>query len=323
MEQFNKWVPVNFTTKAILYSEEQGFTDILKTFLFKCGLRETIIVQDPAEIGHMLHDNYWPIVFVDHTDGHQDGFSVFDGIYKTVGYELLPYVFMCSAEKKVYQLFGLSAGARGILKRPLQPNEAGALIKQLIPPAGDAVTNLALQISKIMNKGDFQKAIPALTKLQQIPQFKRGAEIALIRCDIYTGQHLKAEERLKKLHLENDKDIRVLSEMCDFYKRNCKYAEAIKYYNMIRHVHPRMTLKIWDQFMLHMELDHLDEAASILEEMHTDLTFGEMATDAVLRILIMMGIPQYSVLVTRSHPALTKHFSHFLAHQGRTNYDKY
>lgn len=303
---------MNFTPKAVIFAEEQGFTDILKTFLFKCGLRETVIAREAKDLAGYLHDNFWPIVFIDHSDGHCDGFATFEGIYKTLGFELLPYVFVAPPDKRVYQLFGLSAGARGIVKKPLQPNEASLLIKQLMPPPQDSLTSLALQVSKVLLKGELAKAMPALTKLQTVPQFKRGAEIALVRCEIALGHHLKAEERLQSLLKVNEKDLRVLSEVCDFFKRNGKYSDALKYYNVIHSLHPRMTLKVWDQILLHLELDQLDEAVTLLDELQLDATFREPATDALLRILLFMGIGQFGTQVARQFPGLAKQYNLFV-----------
>ena len=312
---------VNFTPKAIIFSSEQqhGFIPLLKQFLFKVGLRETIMAKHASDISRYMFDNFWPIVFIDCTDGLNDGFALFEALYKTSGFQLVPFIFIAPPDKKIYHLLSISAGATGVVKKPLQIMEAEKLLQVIIPPANDPVTGLALQISRIMLKGDFEKAIPALTRLSTIEKFRRGAEISLVRCEIGLGHISKAEDRLRKLLKENPKEVRILCELSDFLKRNSQYQSAQRCYQRIREMHPQMTIKIWDQILMHFELDQLDEAAVLLETLQNDSSFKELSTEGFARIMLFMGLADHIPQLVKQYPNLYRQYSSFSGFTGKAS----
>jgi len=303
-----------FTTRALVFGnpEKAVYFRILKDFLFKLGMRDTTFISDPAEISKQIFDNVWPIVVIDHSDGSTDGFAVFDGIYKTLGHELLSFVFLAPGDKVVFQLFSESAGARGVVQKPLQPLDAAKLFRMLMPPPGDNATTLALQISRLMLRGELTKAAPALTKLTTVPYFRRQAETALIRIEIRLAHMAQAQQRLARLLMKDERDVRVLCEYAEFHKKNSQYAQAISLYRRIRSLHTQLNIKIWDQIHLHVELDQLDEAGLLLDGLQGDPTFRDLSTEGLAKLMHIMGLAHSVSNVLKSQPDLIKQYATYL-----------
>lgn len=310
---------MDVTPKVIIFGVEQehGYIPRLKQFLFKYGLRNSIVATEPADISKYMFENFWPIIFIDHTDGLNDGFAVFEGLYKTIGYQLLSFVFLAPTEKKIYETYFESVGAAGIIRKPLQVVETERLLQRLIPDPKDQVANLALQISRIMLKGDFERAIPALTRLSSVEKYNRGAEIALVRCEISLGYFSKADDRLRRLLKENPRDIRILCELSDFLKKKSQYQSSQRCYQLIREIHPQMTIKIWDQIMMHFELDQLDEAAVLLESLQNDLTFKELSTEGLARMMFFIGASENIPQLIKPFPSLLRQYGSFIGNGGK------
>jgi tetratricopeptide (TPR) repeat protein len=303
-----------FTPRALVYGDPDKavYFRVLKDFLFKLGLRETTFISDPREIARFLYDAVWPIVFIDHSEGSTDAFAVFDGIYQTRGYELIPYVFLAPSDRVVYDLFGTSVGAKGLIRKPLQPQEAAKLIQTLIPAPNDATVALALQVSRLLLKGEVAKATPALAKLATVPAFQRHAEVALVRAEIRQGHMAQAHQRLNRLATLDEKDVRILCELADFYRKNSQFSNAVAIYKKIHALHPQMNIKIWDQILLHIDLDQLDEAALLLDELQSDVTFRDLSTEGLAKILHFMGMTQSVANILRSQLELQKQYMTYL-----------
>lgn len=310
---------MNLTPKAFIFAneQEQAFVQLFKQFLFRCGMRETAVVQDPLEISKYVFDDVWPLVFIDVIDGISDGFAVFEGLYKTTGYQLFPYVIVAPGEKKVYELFAQSAGAAGTIRKPLQVIESEKLLKRIIPNRNDPATLLALQVSRLLLRSEFEKAMAPLARLAAVPAFKRNAEIALVRCEIGLGHISKAESRIKKMMQANPREIRVLCELADFLRRNAQYADALKCCQRIREMHPQMNIKVWDQIILHHELDQLDEAANLLESLQGDPTFKELSSEGLARMMLFMGMADYIPQFLKACPNALKSYTQFLSGIGK------
>jgi tetratricopeptide (TPR) repeat protein len=251
-------------------------------------------------------------VIVDHVDGHTDGMAVFDGIYKILGHELLPFLFLAAGDKSVYQQFSLSIGTMGLIKKPLQPNEALAILKKLIPPSSDPATSYALVISKLMLKGELNKAASALPKLFSSPVFKAGAEVALTRCELHLGQMVQAHGRLHELLEKKPKNIRLLCELAEFHVKNAQFEDAVKIYDQIHDLHPQMNIKIWDQILMLIELDRLDAACSLLDGLLTDPTFKDLATEGLTHLMSFLGMHLGIPGVLRSQPELLKQYTNYV-----------
>ena len=309
----------DFTVRALIYGnhDEAVYFRPLKDFLFKMGLRETQVVSDPREISRLIFDNVWPIVLINHADGYTDGFSVFEGIYRSCGYELVPFLFLAPADKALYMQFSTSAGARGVVKKPIQPGEAERLIRSVLPKTNDQAVMYAIQTSKLLLKGDDAKSLAPLNKLSQVPFFRKQAEVALSRCEIRLGQMLQAKSRLIKLVEAGGKDVRLLCELADFYKRNSQFSNAIEIYNRIHAMHPQMNIKIWDHILMHIELDQLDEATYLLDELQLDPTFKELSTNCLARIMAILGMQNAVGNVLKPHQELLKAFNSYLASQAK------
>lgn len=303
---------MNFATKAILFAEDSAFLNFLRGFLFKHGFRDTEITRDPAEIKKQVTNLVWPIIFIDHSEGYSDALAVFEGLYKQRGHELLTFVLVVPHEKNCFELYYRTMGPKGIIKKPLQPAVAEKLMREIIPKKDDAATYLALQTSKLVLQGEHEKAMPLLVKLASMPAFSRGALTSIIRHEIETGQYARAEDKLKRMLASNPQDIRALCEYCEIYKKRSQYSEALRCFKQIRDIHPEMTLKVWEQTMLHLELDEIDEAAGILFELQRSATYKEMATEALSRIMLFMGMAEYVAPFVKPYPALSKRFQQFL-----------
>lgn len=303
---------MSFVPKALLFAEDSAFLTFLRSFLFKFGFRDSEVTADPRVIAKYLMSNVWPIIFVDHSDGYSDAFAVFEGIYKTPGYELLPFVFVAPEDKKYFDTYFRNLGACGVIKKPLQPVEATKLMKSILPPKDDKVTFLALQTSKMMLQGQYDKCLPILAKLTAFPQFAAGANVAITRCEIATGQFSKAEERIQKLLTANPKDVRALAEYCEIFRHKLQFSEAIKCYKLIREIHPEMTLKVWEQILLHLELDEIDDAVGLLWELNRGVTYKELAAEAIARVMLFMGLQDHVPAFLRPYPNLLKRYNLFV-----------
>lgn len=307
----------SFNTRALVFGDQEqtAYFRLLKDFLFKIGLRDTTTVSSESEIAHHILENTWPILFIDHTDGHNDGFVSFERLQRTLGLDLLPILILAPKEKVVFNLFGASAGARGVLEKPLQPQEAARLLRAVVPSNGDPATTLALQISRLLLKGDYAKAIPALTKLATVSSFKRQAEIALARCEIKLGLMAQANQRLNRLIQKEDPDIRTLCEIAHFHKQNSQHSMAISAYKRIRAMHPQLHIKTWDQILLHIELDQLDEAALLLDDLQGDQNFRDTSTEGLARLMHFLGLTQSVANVLKAQPEALKKYFHWLSNQ--------
>ncbi len=296
---------MTFTPKAVLMVQETGFVAVLREFLFKFGLRETQLVRTPQEIASYVQANFWPLIFVEHTDGIADALITHDRLIRTPGMELLTFVFVGPSDKRKYLLFSQSAGARGYIKKPLQPLEAGVLIRDIIPPPNDPGVKFAMEATRYLLKGEAEHAIPILLRLLAAPLFARQAEIALSRCELLLNQTSRAEERLMKLYKSNPRDVLVLGELADYYRNSCQLIQAKKYYRKIRDLHSDLTQKQCEEIMSLFELDELDEAVSLLDDLQKDPFLRDSSAEGLAKVMYFMGLSDYI-------PGFLKHFSHIL-----------
>lgn len=303
---------MSFSTKAVLFAEDSAFVNFLRSFLFKHGFRETEITRDASEIQRLLDAQVWPIIFVDHSEGYSDALAIFEGLYRQRGFELLTYVFVSTPEKTQFEKFYKTLGARGVIHKPLQPLQAEKVMKEIIPPAGDKATLLALEASKLLTQESYDKALMLLAKLITVPKFARSAMFAVIRCEIATGQYARAEERLLKFIQTNPHDLRAKAEYCEIFRKRSQYSEALKYFRQIHDVHPQMTLKVWEQVLLHLELDEIEEATAILLELEKSPTYRDMAVEALARVMLFMGLNEHVEAFLKPFPPIYKRYNLFV-----------
>jgi tetratricopeptide (TPR) repeat protein len=297
--------------RAVIFGNKEmdSFLRLLKSFLFKVGLKDSIMTSDIKELSALVHDDFWPVIFVDHTDGYRDGFIQFEAIYKNMGLELFPYFLMTPADKKHFKLFGSSAGLSAVLEKPLQPKEAEQTIQSFLPNRADNWVESALLASKFILKKDYPAAKAILAKLATQPKYSFTATIASIRCDIASGSHSLAEQKLKFLHARDPKNIRVMSEYAELLRKNCRFNDTLEMYDKIHKLHPQMNIKVWDEILLYLELDMIDEAAVLLDGLQSDLTFRDFAIDGLLRIMCQLGLQQHAGTALKVHPGLLKQYS--------------
>ncbi|MEY2987727.1 MAG: hypothetical protein RJB13_1248 [Pseudomonadota bacterium] len=299
--------------RGIIFADERasGFVQILREFLFKLGFRQTIVTTNPLEVSNLIHTSHWPIVFIDHSDGISDGMQVFEGIYKILGNQLLPYVFTAPADNHLFDAFYQSIGAVGLLKKPIQMASAEKIVKSVIPLPNDPAITLAHQVSKALLQGHTTGIETQLNRLREIPQFKRHAEIALLKLEMSQGLMSKANDRFRKLLRERPRDLRVLSEYAYFLKRNSLFFNTLKCYQRIQSLHPELSFKLWDQISLHIELEQIDEAARLLDNLYSDGTHKDPATEALARMMYFMGLQHNIPNLVKLHPTATRNYNNF------------
>jgi tetratricopeptide (TPR) repeat protein len=304
---------VSLQPRAIIFADDRasGFVQILREFLFKMGFRQTAVTTNPLEVSNLIHTSHWPIVFVDHTDGANDGMQMFEGIYKILGHQLLPYVFTAPSDNQIFDSFYQSIGASGLIKKPIQTSNAEKIVRALLPQPNDPAIRLAHQVSKAMLQGHYGTIDMQLNRLRDIPQFKRHAEIALLRVEMAQGLMSKANERFRHLLRDRPRDLRVLSEYAEFLKKNALYFNTLKCYQRIQSLHPELSFKFWDQVTLHIELEQLDEAARLLDSMQHDGTHKDIAAEALARMMYFMGLQHNIPNFIKLHPNATRNYNLF------------
>lgn len=297
--------------RGIIFADDRasGFTQLLRQFLFKIGFGKTIVTNNLLEVSNLIHTNNWPIIFIDHTDGVSDAMQIFETIYKPLGHQMLPYVFTASADNHLFEEFTQSIGAVELLKKPLQPNLAEKIVKSVIPQQNDPAMMLAHRVSRALLQGQYTGVEAQLTRLREVPQYKRHAEIALLKLEINQGLMSKAHERFSKLLRDKPNDLRVLSEYAHFLKTNSLFARAIKCYQRIQSLHPELTFKLWDQISLHIELEQIDEAAHLLACLYNNQTHKDASTEALARLMYCMGLQNNIQQLVKQHPNAKRNFN--------------
>jgi len=301
--------------RGIIFADERasGFVQILREFLFKLGFRQTIVTTNPLEVTNLIHTSHWPIIFIDHSDGISDGMQVFEGIYKILGTQLLPYVFTAPADNHLFDTFYQSIGAIGLLKKPIQMASAEKIVKSVIPRPNDPAITLAHQVSKALLQGHTTGIEMQLNRLREIPQFKRHAEITLLKLEMSQGLMSKANDRFRKLLRERPRDLRVLSEYANFLKTNSLFFNTLKCYQRIQSLHPELSFKLWDQISLHIELEQIDEAARLLDNLYSDGTHRDPSTEALARMMYFMGLQHNIQNFVKLNPTATRNYNNFVA----------
>jgi CheY-like chemotaxis protein len=298
-------------TKTVIFGNKEmdSFLRLLKGFLFKVGLKESLVTSNLEEVVNLVHNDFWPIIFIDHTEGVRDGFVQFESVYKNIGFEMFPYFLMAPADKKIFKLFGASTGVAAVLSKPLQPKEIEQLLRQYVPANNDPLVEIASHASKLIFKKDFVNAKTLLGKLSTQPKYSFSATISSIRCDIAMGSHSIAEQKLKFLNSKDPKNIRVMIEYSELMKKNLRLNDVLDMYSKIRKMHPNMYIKIWEQILLYLELDLIDEASILLDELQTEEVFRDFSTDGLIRILYQFGLQQHLATALKLHPVLQKKYS--------------
>ncbi len=301
--------------RGIIFADERasGFVQILREFLFKLGFRQTIVTTNPLEVLNLIHTSHWPIVFIDHSDGISDGMQVFEGIYKILGTQLIPYVFTAPTDNHLFDAFYQSIGAAGLLKKPIQMASAEKIVKSVIPQPNDPAIALAHQVSKALLQGHTTGIEMQLNRLREIPQFKRHAEITMLKLEMSQGLMSKANDRFRKLLRDSPRDLRVLSEYANFLKSNSLFFNTLKCYERIQSLHPELSFKLWDQISLHLELEQIDEAARLLDNLYNDGTHRDPSTEALARMMYFMGLQHNIQNLVKLHPTATRNYNNFTA----------
>lgn len=299
--------------RAVIFAEERatGFVQILREFLFKLGFRQTVCTTNPLEISNLIHTSHWPLVFIDHTDGVNDGMQHFEGIYKVLGHQLIPIVFTAPSDNQLFDSFYQSLGAAGLIKKPLQAANAEKIVKAVTPQPNDPAVRLAHQISKAMLQGHYTNSEQQLLRLREVPQFRRHADIAILRLEMAMGNMAKANERFRQLLRDRPRDLRVLSEYAEFLKKNALYFNTLKCYQRIQSLHPELSFKFWDQVTLYIELEQVDEAARLLDSMQHDETFKDLAAEALARMMYFMGLQHQIQNFVKLYPNATRNYNMF------------
>lgn len=237
---------------------------------------------------------------------------MFESIYKILGHQLFPYIITAPADNQLFNSLYESIGAVGLIKKPIQIANAEKIIKAVMPQTEDPLIRTAHHISNSLIQGNYKSMDVMLGRLRDFPQFKRQADLTLLKLEMIQGQMSKANDRFRLLLKDRPKDLRVLAEYSEFLKKNAHYFNTLKCYQRIHSLHPELKFKLWDQFTLHIELEQIDEAARLLESIQHDINHKEQAHEAIARVMHMLGLQNNIQNFLKTSPVASKNYLKFL-----------
>lgn len=291
-----------FTPRTMILSDSEGFPKLLREYLFRLGIQKTVILSNPQEVIDYIAVNNWPIIFIDCVEqGVFDSFGRFERIYAMPGFQLFTYVLCGPAEDRRYASSTLSLGASAWLQKPIQPTDAATLMEKLIPKANDPWYEFALKTSKLILQNETAQLPQFLTKLGEHPGFQRAADIASLHLHIRLEQFSRAEQLLEKLLEKYNSDLRSLCEAASFYRKVGQVAKSMEFYRKIRKK-VDLSHRIWEHLLLAMEINDLDTAAEILEDLAQTEGQREYVSMGTARIMSFMGLDEYVPLVLKNYP---------------------
>lgn len=299
---------MSFLFRAVLLGEETGVFGVLRDFIFRLGLRGSVCTQNLSDIRQIIEANTFPVIFIDHAPGVNEGFQIYESLRKTSGFELLPFFFFVGDQNSVLRKFGDSLGAKGIISKPFNPAELSTLLGPLFSNQSAHIHQRALATSKAILSNDYEQAIRGLTSLEKTPYYSRAAGIALSRIMVSLSRYRLAENKLFELLKANPADLRCLCEVADLFILSNKYRDAIKIFSKLENLDPRINVKIWDHFHLLVSIDDINGATKVLARMMRFPSYKQATTAALLRVMDFMGLSEISPLLARHFPQLAKKY---------------
>jgi tetratricopeptide (TPR) repeat protein len=296
------------TFRAVLLGEESGVFNVLKDFLFRMGLRNTVCLQNVAGIRDILATGQMPIVFIDDSPGLNEGFLLYESLRRASGMELVPFFFFVNEPESVLKKYGQAFGAKGSLTKPFNPTDLTSMIaplssNNLLPTHQRAITT-----SKALFAQDYETALKGLVALESSPIYGAGAGIALARCFLALSRYPMTEKKLTEMIRKVPNDLRVLCEIADLFMLSNKYPEAMRIFKKLEQLDPRLTVKVWDHLHLLISLDDINGASRILEKLVKQTGQRQDAVAALLRIMEFMGLQSLAPLIARHFPQLAKKY---------------
>ncbi len=299
-----------FTTRAYVYGDGGGFYKLFWDFLYRVGYRDTTTFRDAEKIIEGIRNNIWPVIIVDSSlDEKFDTLGLLDKLYGIFGFELLQFVVMGSAEDRRYQLYHKALSASGFLQKPLVQGEATKFMASLLPPAEDKWTRLALEVSKLLLMRNVEGARPALVQLAANPTMEKGAEIALLRSEIFQGQFSRAEERLVRLLKKFPGDLRIYCEAVEYFKATSQIGNAVRFLKEIEKT-KALPHRVWDRACLSLEIDDLDGVADAFDQLvKLDERYKHVAMRGYAQMFLFTGLQEYLPHFVKNSPALWKEYT--------------
>ncbi len=299
---------MSFLFRAVVLGEETGVFGVLRDFLFRLGLRGSHCTQNIEDIRGVIESDVFPVVFIDHAPGVNEGFQIYESLRKTEGFELLPFFFFVADQNSVLRKFGDSLGAKGTISKPFNPSELSILLGPIFSNQSVAIHQRALATSKAILSHDYEQALRGLTALESTPYYSRAAGIALSRIMVSLSRYSLAEKKLSELLKNNPADLRCLCEVADLFILSNKYPDAIKIFAKLENLDPRITVKLWDHFHLLISIDDINGASKVLERMLKAPNQKQATISALLRMMEFMGLPEIAPLLARHFPQLAKKY---------------
>jgi hypothetical protein len=300
--------------RGIVVSQEHGFSDNLKSFLFKEGLREILLDRDPKTILNVIDRGDWPAVFIDCSEGSPHPFLVHDLYHSTIGLELCSYFYVLPESSGALFQEGIQNGALDCWKRPIKPMESTASLKKHFLTEHEKVLSIALQASKQLMQGDLKAAYGLLLNLRTHQSFQVRADIALARCEYRSGLLARSLERLKKVQESGGPLTRVAKEISHAYAHLSMVEESLNALLEIPLETPNHC--VFSIVEKQMELGKFSEALDSLLQVQGDTHMGKTANEYLVRILTLLGLQNYISQIVKLSPV---HLKKTLAQLGPTH----
>jgi tetratricopeptide (TPR) repeat protein len=292
----------------VVLGEETGVFNVLKEFLFRMGLRNTVCLQDVSGICDIIEKNQMPIVFIDDAPGINEGFLLYESMRRTCGLELIPFIFFLGSSESVLRKFGTALGARGTLTKPFNPTEVTSLLSPILAPQHVTTHQRALNTAKAILARDHEPAIRGLVGLETSAVYGKSAGIALARTFLALSKYSMTEKKLTEIIRKDPNDLRSLCEIADLFMLSNKYSEAMRIFKKFEQIDPRLTVKVWDHLHLLVSLDDINGASQIIDRLIKNPAQRLSAVAALLRIMDFMGLENISPVLARHFPELAKKY---------------
>ncbi len=297
---------MSYIFRAYVYGEESGIFATLRDFLFRLGLRGTKRTTDLNELKAVLQKDIFPVLFIDHSPGTNEGFLLYERFRKEPGLELVPFFFLVGDGETAYNKYAESFGAKAVVHKPFNPNDLTLLMTPLSSTQQLQAHQKALAISKAMVQNQHQSVLKSLAQLEQTTYYSKGAGIALSRIFARMNRHTLTEKKLTDMLKRNPGDLRALCEVADLYLNSNKYNDAIRIFSKIERLDSRITVKVWEHLEILINIDDLNKAAELLKRMHKNPNLREPAIASMLRVLSFMGLEELSPGIAKPFPSISK-----------------
>lgn len=299
---------MSYIFRAFIYGEESWIFSTLRDFLFKLGMRGTVSTANILEIKASLENDVFPVVFIDHSPGTNEGFFLYESLRAERGLELVPFFFLVGEGERAYFKYGEAFGAKGVIKKPFTPNDVALMMTPLSSLQQLQAHQKSMAISKALAKGESESVLRPLAAMEQSPYYSTGAGIALARIFMRMGKYALTEKKLTDMLRRSPGDFRVLCEVADLFLTCNKYAEALKIFQRFEQLDIRITVKVWEQLELLLRMDDVHGAAELIKRMNKVSSLKEPATAALLRIMTFMGLSDLCPQVAKAYPRLARRY---------------